>query len=124
MERNLLLVEDDKHIGELLYTSVKGLNTLKTIELSTTLKEAKSKLLNVFYDIIVLDLSLPDGNGIQLLKWLNKKNVETKVFIFSMNTELKRMCLQYGASAFFDKANDFDSLIDTISNDNSKINQN
>ena len=41
----------------------------------------------------------------------------TKVFVFSVNTELKNICLRYGAAAFFDKANDFDKLIETIKGD-------
>jgi DNA-binding NarL/FixJ family response regulator len=61
-------------------------------------------------------LKLPDGNGIQLLKLLKDKKIETKVFVFSISTELKRVCLKYGAFAFFDKAKGFDELIAALKN--------
>jgi len=31
---------------------------------------------------VILDLNLPNGNGIELLKWIKEKKAETKVFVF------------------------------------------
>jgi response regulator of citrate/malate metabolism len=63
---------------------------------------------------VILDLNLPNGNGIELLKWIKEKKAETKVFVFSASIELKQICLKYGAFAFFDKAKDFDELIKAL----------
>jgi len=111
---NLLLIEDDFLIGEKLYNTTKDLHNINLINLSVNLEEAKTALMLTDYDFIVLDLNLPDGNGIELLKWLREKKKLVKVFIFSMNIELKRICLKNGAEAFFDKSQDFDVLIDTL----------
>ena len=64
--------------------------------------------------MIILDLNLPDGNGIELLKWVKEKQIETQVYVFSTSIELKRLCLKYGTFAFFDKAKDFNKLIETL----------
>ena len=64
--------------------------------------------------MIILDLNLPDGNGIELLKWVKEKQIETKVYVFSTSIELKLLCLKYGTFAFFDKAKDFNKLIETL----------
>ena len=53
-----------------------------------------------------------------MLKLLKERNEKKKVLVFSTNTDLKNVCLRYGAYAFFDKANDFDALIETIKNKN------
>tara|TARA_R110002049_G_scaffold173090_3_gene339872 strand:+ start:3704 stop:4066 length:363 start_codon:yes stop_codon:yes gene_type:complete len=111
---NLLLIEDDFLIGEKLYNTTKDLHNINLINLSVNLEEAKTALMLTDYDFIVLDLNLPDGNGIELLKWLREKKKSVKVFIFSINIELKRICLKNGAEAFFDKSQDFDLLIDTL----------
>ncbi|MGY8910426.1 MAG: response regulator [Flavobacteriales bacterium] len=111
---NLLLIEDDFLIGERLYNTAKDLQNINKINLSVNLEEAKTMLMLTDYDFIVLDLNLPDGNGIELLKWLKEKKKPVKVFIFSINIELKRICLKNGAEAFFDKSQDFDALIDTL----------
>jgi response regulator of citrate/malate metabolism len=111
---NLLLIEDDFCIGEKLYNATKILQNIHTVNLSVNLEDAKTMLMHTNYDVIVLDLNLPDGNGIELLKWLREKKSLVKVFMFSINIELKRMCLKNGAALFFDKSQDFDLLIDTI----------
>ena len=72
------------------------------------------------FEFVVLDLSLPDGNGLELLKWFEEKKIRTKVFVFSASIELKRICLRYGASAFYDKAQDFDDLIEALKNESLK----
>ena len=111
---NLLVIEDNAYIGEKIVNASKEIKKIKEVKLSTTLKDAFEFLSKIEFDKITLDLSLPDGNGIEILKWLKEKNIEKKVFVFSTNTELKQICLRYGATAFFDKANDFDNLINTI----------
>ena len=113
-KKSLLLVEDDCLIGEKLLKTTTELQVLEKVLLSKNLQEAKNNLLAEKFDMIVLDLNLPDGNGIQLLKWLAEKKIRTKIFIFSTSKELKRMCIKNGAHAFFDKSQDFDTLINTI----------
>lgn len=117
-KNNLLLIEDDFLIGEKLYNTAKTLQNIEKVNLKDTLEKAKTELMLSHYDLIILDLNLPDGNGIELLKWLKENNKKPKVFIFSMNIELKRMCLKYGAHAFYDKSQDFDILISNIAKPN------
>jgi len=117
-KNNLLLIEDDVIIGAKLLSSTKQLINIEKVFLSNNLEKAKTELMLHTYDLIVLDLNLPDGNGIELLKWLKEKERHVKVFIFSINVELKKMCLKYGAYAFYDKSHDFDALINDIDNFN------
>lgn len=113
---NLLLVEDDFEISKKLFTTFKDLNSIDVVDVSENVKEGIEKLSTSKYDILILDLNLPDGNGIEVLKWVKEKKIAIKVFIFSLNTELKKICLRLGADQFFDKSNDFDSLLEHIKN--------
>ena len=115
MKNKVLVVEDDISIGEKKISETNNIDSISEVKLLTTIKDAKNTLDTNYFEIIVLDLNLPDGNGIQLLRWLKEKQIETKVLIFSINKELKRLCLQSGAHDFFDKSKDFDALLDTIS---------
>jgi response regulator of citrate/malate metabolism len=117
-QKNLLLIEDDFHIGEKLYNTAKDLESVNNVNLSSNLKDGMLELTKNKYDLIVLDLSLPDGNGIELLKWLKEKKIKVEVFVFSMNIEFKKICLKNGAKKFFDKSKDFDLLISNIVNSN------
>ena len=92
----------------------KELEEIGDVCLKKSLQQAISMLTESKFELIILDLKLPDGNGIELLKWINKNNFDTKVFVFSISTELKKTALKYGASAFFDKSKDTDELIEAL----------
>lgn len=92
------------------------MNNIESVCVSETLQEALSILKKTNFKFITLDLKLPDGNGIEVLKKLQEKNTETKILVFSISAELRHVCLKYGAFAFFDKAIDFDNLIDALKN--------
>jgi len=115
---SLLIVEDNPFIGAKIFNAANEISSIKDIQLTESLQEAISFLNDTNFELVILDLRLPDGNGIELLKWLKEKQTETKVFVFSISTELKRICLKYGAFAFFDKAKDFDELIEAIKTPN------
>ncbi|AOW18068.1 hypothetical protein LPB03_11670 [Polaribacter vadi] len=115
---NVLIVEDHPLIGKSIVDAINTISNVKSLQLTTSLHEAISLLSINDFNLIVLDLSLPDGNGLELLKLLKERKEKKKVLVFSTNTDLKNVCLRYGAYAFFDKANDFDALIETIKNKN------
>ena len=62
----LLLVEDQAELANSIqdYFSKEG----NVCETATTFSKASEKLYAYQYDILVLDLMLPDGNGLELLK--------------------------------------------------------
>lgn len=112
--KNLLIVEDNTLIGKSIVDATEQIIGRENLHLTTCLKEAITLVNETDFNLIILDLSLPDGNGLELLKILKDKKSNNKVLVFSTNTHLKGVCLKYGAYAFFDKANDFDNLIETI----------
>jgi response regulator of citrate/malate metabolism len=113
---NLLIVEDNPFIGETIFNTVKELTSIRDIRLTASLQGAFSFMNKTNFKLIILDLKLPDGNGIELLKKIKEEQIETKVLVFSISTELKQISLNYGAFAFFDKAKDFDKLIEAVQN--------
>lgn len=50
--------------------------------------EAEDKLLSYKYDVVILDINLPDGNGLDLLKFVKEKSPETGVLIVSAKDSL------------------------------------
>ena len=120
--KNLLIVEDNSFIAKKIANAAKEISAIKEIQLIASLQEAIAILNDTHVELVILDLNLPDGSGIELLKWLAEKQMETKVFVFSTSIGLKRICLKYGAFAFFDKAKDFDELMEVLKNDSQKSN--
>ena len=77
----LLYVEDD---ADLLKVVTKLLGDIAEVVAAGTLKEAKKRLLKERFDLVVIDVGLPDGSGLDLLRFLKKNgDAKTPVIIFS-----------------------------------------
>ncbi len=74
-------------------------------ETSTTFFEAEDKFISYNYDIVILDINLPDGNGLDLLKQIKKSKPETGVLIVSAKDSLddKLKGLDLGADDYITK---------------------
>lgn len=73
----ILHVEDDPTIQKLVFEVLQG---EAGVENASTLQEAQEKLMTGKYDLIILDLLLPDGNGVELLPLLSKFGLPVVVF--------------------------------------------
>lgn len=64
------------------------------------------------YDAIVLDLALPDGNGIPVVQELRRKSRDTPVLVLTGNTDKAMivMALDAGADDYVAKPIDFDEF--------------
>ncbi|MCF8478981.1 MAG: response regulator transcription factor [Rhodospirillum sp.] len=64
----LLLVEDQPALGPLTRDHLVAARF--TVDLVTTVEEAEAALATTPYDLVILDLSLPDGDGLELVRRL------------------------------------------------------
>lgn len=67
--------------------------------------EALEKILTLKYDIIFLDLLMPDMEGTEVLKHLYEKGIKQKIIVISADIQesTKAKCKEYGALAFLNK---------------------
>ena len=69
-------------------------------------------------DLIVLDLSLPDGSGFDVLRWIARrerlKDIPVIVFTASTDPEPARLAEEYGVRRFLQKPAEFDDLVAAI----------
>lgn len=82
----ILLVEDHPELARSIASYLAQEHYL--CETASTFDEAREKLVLFSYDCILLDIMLPDGNGLNLLKLLRKDGVESSVIIISAQTAL------------------------------------
>lgn len=78
----LLIIEDDKALSNGIAIALQNEET--EISLCYDIKAAKDKLSKGAYDVIILDINLPDGNGLELLQNL-KKTAEASVIMLTAN---------------------------------------
>lgn len=81
----LLLVEDDLNLGKAL---TKLLNTQYRVHWVRDLESARSHLKAADYDVILLDLGLPDGDGVGWLRSLRAANCNVPVLIVTARDAL------------------------------------
>ena len=85
---NILIVEDNTTILNLIH-KVLSKNKRYTVQKANKIKWAKQALKNTYFDLLCLDIILPDGNGINLCKELRQDNANksTKIIIISQKTQ-------------------------------------
>lgn len=99
----ILIIEDEV---ELLIAISNYLTKERYIcELAESFKKASEKLTIYEYDVILLDITLPDGNGLDLLKIIKKNNIRAGVIIISAKNSLddKISGLDLGADDYMTK---------------------
>lgn len=82
----LLIIEDNTDLAESIakYLSVEGY----VCELTYNIEKAFEKIQLYEYDCILLDISLPDGNGFTILEELKRLNKQDGVIIISAKDSL------------------------------------
>lgn len=76
----ILHVEDDPHLSQILQVQ---LASVAWCQQAVSLKSAKRLLLSEPFDLVILDIGLPDGSGLELLPELASAHSEVPVIIWS-----------------------------------------
>lgn len=99
----ILIIEDEKDMRQNMKATLEKENFL--VELAGTYKEAMSKIGIYDYDCILLDIMLPDGNGLEVLKAIKEKGYGDSVIIVSAKNSLddKVQGLDLGADDYLPK---------------------
>lgn len=82
----VLVVEDSKMINNTIAKKLKGLNF--EVFQAFTLSEAEELLDKHKFDLIILDLHLPDGDGIDIISYIHSLH-ETKVVVLTSSVDLQ-----------------------------------
>jgi len=105
---SVLHVEDDAEARKIIKTL---LQDIANVACAITLQEAKIRLMHESYDLVILDLMLPDGKGTELLPLLAKS--ATPVIVFSA-VELDREHCEFVKDAFVKSETSNEKLFNMI----------
>lgn len=83
----LLLIEDDSMIAEELVTALR--KATYAVDAVKDVETGKLSLANEKYDLVLLDLGLPDGSGLDVLKELRGRQDPIPVLILTARDTLK-----------------------------------
>ena len=86
------------------------------VDSAASLEEARQALKRVVPDVIILDINLPDGSGLELLKELRGADQEVPVIMLTAYSELENAIksLQHGVEDFITKPYDSRYLLHAV----------
>lgn len=106
----ILIIEDNEDILECMKIRLSsiGLN----VDVANNGIEGEEKAYVNDYDVILLDLLLPDKDGLEILKYLRREGNDTPVIIITANSSSKVISdvLNFGADDYVVKPFDYDVL--------------
>ena len=99
----LLIIEDELSLQEIMATTLRKEGYI--VETASTHSAAVEKLGNYSYDCILLDITLPDGNGLDILENIKKSGSSINVIITSARDSIddKIKGLELGADDYMAK---------------------
>ncbi|MCW3078620.1 response regulator transcription factor [Segetibacter sp.] len=99
----ILVVEDEKELSKSIVTYLKEINYV--CEVAIDFDTAMSKIQLYDYDCILLDITLPDGSGLDIIRYLKAKNKMEGVLIISAKNSVDDRIegLQLGADDYLPK---------------------
>ena len=102
MTTRVLIVDDHAVVRAGLKLLVDGQNDLETVGEAGSARDAIFEARSLKPDIVLLDVVMPDQNGIEIVPQLLKETPESKVLVLSMQDEPRyvREAFEAGASGY------------------------
>ena len=76
---NILIIEDEYNLADAISAMLKKENYM--VKICTDGTNGEDEALSGIYDLILLDVMLPNKNGFEILKSIHKENINSKVKI-------------------------------------------
>jgi DNA-binding NarL/FixJ family response regulator len=121
----IVIVDDSEILRDRLKIA---LDTIKDVEIVGEAQnglEALQVIKDYNPDFLILDIRMPEMNGITVLKKIREQGLKTKVCVFTNYPYLqyKEKCLAEGADYFIDKNEDINVMINILDKEAHRSNQ-
>ena len=114
MSIRTFLVEDSPVIRDNLIEALHELSPIQVVGVAADESAAVDWLRSADNecDLVIIDIFLKHGSGLGVLRALTDSRRPLVVLSNYLSADMRTKCLELGASALFDKSNEFDALLD------------
>lgn len=114
MSDNVLIVDDEKDFLDLISERLEARDM--KVSTATRAQEALSLLDKKSYDAVVLDLQMPEMDGLEALKRIKEKNPDVQVILLTGHATVEKgvEAMKLGAMDLIEKPADLTTIIDRI----------
>ncbi|MFC1976060.1 response regulator transcription factor [Chloroflexota bacterium] len=108
----VFIADDSLIVREHLVTMLDELAGVEIVGQAENVAEAISGIRTLQPDVVILDIRMPDGSGIDVLQNVRQNEVAPMVIILTNYpySGYRQKCLQAGADFFLDKSTEFDQI--------------
>jgi len=112
-QMRVLIVDDSQVLRERLAGMLGRISGLSVVGLSQSFSEARQSIRELRPDLVILDLQLGDGSGIDILRETKLKDPSIRFIVFTNQSELqyRLRCEDLGADYFLCKSTEVKSLV-------------
>ena len=112
----IMLVDDHADFRDLMVTLLEGQPDLEVVAQAGTMAEARTEAAAAKFDVVVLDLGLPDGNGADLIGELREASPGGAVLVMSASLHPANIerAMREGADEVLDKLSSPAEVVGTV----------
>lgn len=108
----VFIADDSPIVVERLADLLQQIRGLELIGHAGDVPEAANLIQKLSPDVVILDLQMPKGSGLDVLRVVKRTSPQTCVIVFTNfpYPQYRKRCLEAGANFFLDKSSDFDKI--------------
>lgn len=112
----MYIVEDSALMRGHLIETLCGIKGIKILGVSGTSKQAVEFLSKRYPEIMTIDISLQEGTGLDVLKFIKQRNPDTITVVLTNYAypQYRDLCSKLGADFFFDKTKEYNDFVNAI----------
>ena len=114
MTEKILLIDDEEDFLKVMSERMEARNM--NVATATSAKEGLAKAAAGSYDAVILDLAMPEMDGIETLRILKEKNPDLEVILLTGHATIKQgiEAMKLGALDLMEKPADMNALTEKI----------
>lgn len=105
----VFIVEDSDPVKRRLTATLSDLEGIEVVGHADSERDAIQGILATCPDVVILDISLREGNGMNVLQEVKRRHADLKVIMLTNfgYPQYRQRCLLAGADYFLDKSSEF-----------------
>ena len=112
----IFIVDDSALVRERIIAMISEHPGIEIIGQAKNAPEGIKSILELKPDMVILDIRMPGGNGIEVLNKIKKIKPAPTIIILTNYPypQYRKKCMEAGADYFFDKSTEFNKIIEVI----------
>ncbi len=112
----IFIADDSELLGVRLVDMLSEIEGTEIIGQAQNSLDAIESIVKINPHVVILDVRMPQGNGIKVLKDIKNNMQSPKVIIFTdyPYPQSRKRYIEAGADFFFDKSSEYEKLVNTV----------